>query len=235
MSVIQRVSLLFFVLLGAVACDPDDPTPALPLTGVLYESNFSAGTDGWKADFADYSTANGDMQLRSDWARLPQPLDSTRRSIMLSGMNRSDDLFMYLTRSLSGLQPNHDYKLVFDIELASQYATNSFGIGGSPGSSVYVKAGASATEPKRQLVDDFYEINIDKGNQAEGGKDMLVLGNIGAGEDVEQYTLINRTNADAPLTVRSDSNGQLWLIVGTDSGHEGLTTLYYSRIKVTAL
>ncbi|NEK66091.1 MAG: hypothetical protein G3W67_27385, partial [Xanthomonas perforans] len=65
---------------------------------MLYESNFSAGTDGWKADFSDYSTVNGDMQLRSDWARLPQPLDSTRRSILLSGMNRSDDLFMYLTR-----------------------------------------------------------------------------------------------------------------------------------------
>ncbi|QJD77378.1 hypothetical protein [Spirosoma rhododendri] len=234
MSFTQRVSLLFFVLLGAAACDPD-VAPTLPLTGVLYESNFSAGTDGWKADFADYSTANGDMQLRSDWTVLPKPLDSTRRSIMLSGMNRSDDLFMYLTRSLTGLQPNHDYKLVFGIELASPYATNSFGIGGSPGSSVYVKAGASATEPKRQLINDFYEINVDKGNQAQGGKDVLVLGNIGAGEDVEQYTLINRNNADAPLTVRSDSNGQLWLIVGTDSGHEGLTTLYYSRIRVTAL
>lgn len=234
MSLTQRV-IAFVFLCSAAACRPADISPTLPLTDVLYESNFSAGTDGWNADFSDYSPANGDMQLRSDWTVLPKPLDSTRRSIMLSGMNRSDDLFMYLARSLTALQPNHDYKLVFDIELASPYATNSFGIGGSPGSSVYVKAGASTIEPKRQLVNDFYEINVDKGNQAGGGKDVLVLGNIGAGEDVEQYTLISRTNADAPLTVRSDSNGQIWLIVGTDSGYEGLTTLYYSRIKVTAL
>ena len=85
------------------------------------------------------------------------------------------------------------------------------------------------------LTDNFFHVNIDKGNQSEGGKDALVLGTIGAGEDVEQYTLINRTNTDTPLTVRSDSDGKIWLIVGTDSGYEGLTTLYYSRIKVTAL
>jgi hypothetical protein len=234
MSITQRFAPFLF-LFSAVACQQADVSPSLPLTGVLYESNFSAGSDNWKADFSDYSTAQGDMQLRSDWTVLPKPLDTTRRSIMLSGMNRSDDLFMYMTRQLSGLQPNADYKLVFDIELASQYATNSFGTGGSPGSSVYVKAGATATEPKRQLVDAFYEINIDKGNQAEGGKEAVVLGNIGAGDDVDQYTLINRANTDAPLTVRSDSAGKIWLIVGTDSGYEGLTTLYYSRIKVTAL
>jgi hypothetical protein len=234
MSITQRFAPFLF-LFSAAACQQADVSPSLPLMGVLYESNFSAGSDNWKADFSDYSTAQGDMQLRSDWTVLPKPLDTTRRSIMLSGMNRSDDLFMYMTRQLSGLQPNTDYKLVFDIELASQYATNSFGTGGSPGSSIYVKAGATATEPKRQLVDAFYEINIDKGNQAEGGKEAVVLGNIGAGDDVDQYTLINRANTDAPLTVRSDSAGKIWLIVGTDSGYEGLTTLYYNRIKVTAL
>ncbi|WP_381523487.1 hypothetical protein [Spirosoma soli] len=139
-----------------------------------------------------------------------------------------------MKKKLTGLQPNTDYKLVFDVELPSAYADNSVGIGGSPGSSVFLKAGASAVEPKKQLKDDFYEINIDKGSQSEGGRDAVLLGNIGAGEDVTDYKLITRSNTDDPLTARTNDKGELWLIVGTDSGYEGLTTLYYSSVKVTA-
>jgi hypothetical protein len=36
-----------------------------------------------------------------------------------------------------------------------------------------------------------------------------------------------------PVSVQSDSNGQRWLIVGTDSGFEPLTTIYYTAIKAT--
>ncbi len=85
------------------------------------------------------------------------------------------------------------------------------------------------------LTNGFYGINIDKGNQSTGGKDALVLGNIGAGNDVNEYTLITRSNAENPLTAQTNAQGDLWLIVGTDSGYEGLTQLYYNRISVTAL
>jgi hypothetical protein len=33
--------------------------------------------------------------------------------------------------------------------------------------------------------------------------------------------------------VNANSRGELWLLVGTDSGFEGLTALYYQRIDVT--
>ncbi|MDE0699169.1 MAG: hypothetical protein OXH61_00425 [Acidimicrobiaceae bacterium] len=35
------------------------------------------------------------------------------------------------------------------------------------------------------------------------------------------------------LTVETDDDGSVWLIVGTDSGFEGLTRLYYDRIAYT--
>jgi hypothetical protein len=212
------------------ACTKESVAPS---TGALYQSNFSQNQDGWAADIADYSPQTGDLRFESTWTGLPQPLDANRKSIMVSSMNRSDDLFMYLKRKVTGLTPNTDYKLVFDIELASQYATNSIGIGGSPGGSVFLKAGATSVEPVKTLKDDLYLLNIDKGNQMVGGKDALMLGNIGAGDDVTTYKLITRSNAENPLTVRSNAQGELWLIVGTDSGFEGLTTLYYSNIKVT--
>ncbi|GAB3562367.1 hypothetical protein GCM10027578_04620 [Spirosoma luteolum] len=233
MLLTQRV-LLWLTLLGASTACQTDVSSQLPLTGTLYQSDFSTGPDNWKADFADYHLDNGDMQLASNWTSLPKPLDTGRKSLSLSGINRSDDLFMYMTRKLTGLRPNTDYTLTFSVELASQYAANSIGIGGSPGGSVYLKAGATSFEPKRQLVDGFYQLNIDKGNQLEGGRDAQTLGTIGITDDAAAYTLITRTNEGKPQTVRSSPAGELWLIVGTDSGYEGLTTLYYSRITVTA-
>jgi hypothetical protein len=38
---------------------------------------------------------------------------------------------------------------------------------------------------------------------------------------------------DLPLSVSADSEGWVWLIVGTDSGFEGLSTFYYARISYT--
>lgn len=198
-----------------------------------YQSNFQRSTDGWVADIADYSKQMDDIRFESNWTGLPKPLDSQSKSLMISSMNRSDDVFMFLKKKLTGLHPNTDYQLVFDVELASAYADNSIGIGGSPGGSVFLKAGATAVEPKPQLKDDFYELNIDKGTQSEGGRDAVVLGNVGIGEDKTDYTLIKRSNADKPFTAHTNGQGELWLVVGTDSGYEGQTTLYYSNIKVT--
>ena len=38
---------------------------------------------------------------------------------------------------------------------------------------------------------------------------------------------------DMPLSVSTDAEGRAWLIVGTDSGFEGLSALYYARISYT--
>ena len=34
------------------------------------------------------------------------------------------------------------------------------------------------------------------------------------------------------LTARTDGAGTLWVFVGTDSGFEGATAVYYSRIEI---
>ncbi|QHW00717.1 hypothetical protein [Spirosoma endbachense] len=231
-STLLLVSVLTGSLFTFSACNKDDISsqPGLP-----YQSNLQRDQDGWVADIVDYGVAQDTtMRFKSGWKSLPSPLDTTRKSLMLESMNRSDDAFMFLKKKVTGLQPNKDYSLVFDIELASKYPTNSIGIGGSPGGSVYLKAGASAVEPVKEKKDDFYSLNIDKGAQNDNGKDAILLGNVGIGDDEpDAYKLITRSNADKPFTARSNANGELWLLVGTDSGFEGLTTLYYSQIKVT--
>ncbi|GAB3886812.1 hypothetical protein [Spirosoma agri] len=231
-STLLLMSVLTGSLVAFSACKDNDVTvqPGLP-----YQSNFQRDQDGWVADIADYGVAQeGIMEFRSGLKNLPAPLDTTRKSVLLESMNRSDDAFMFLKKKVTGLQPNKDYSLVFAIELASKYPTNSIGIGGSPGSSVFLKVGASAVEPVKEKKDDFYSLNIDKGYQNDNGKDAILIGNIGVDDDdADGYELITRSNADKPFVARSSSNGELWLLVGTDSGFEGLTTLYYSQIKVS--
>jgi len=118
------------------------------------------------------------------------------------------------------------------VQLASNAPTNAVGIGGAPGEAVTIKAGATSNEPRVVIEDGWYRMNLDKGNQSIGGSNMVVIGNAGVKDDTRQYELITR-KTDSPLKVKADSNGKIWLIVGSDSGFEGYTALYYAQLRVT--
>ena len=79
-------------------------------------------------------------------------------------------------------------------------------------------------------------MNLDKGNQATGGSDAIVVGNIANGlTDCANpvYTMKTLQNTQDTSTAKTDSRGTIWAMVGTDSGFEGTTALYYTKIVVT--
>lgn len=195
--------------------------------------DFASGDFNWTAGFADYpSDADPDFyELQSGFRSRPDNL-GVGGSIFISGSNHSDDLFMFIKKSVPALAPNTLYSVTFRVALASKYAVGSGGIGGSPADSVYLKAGASRFEPDRVVDGDgWYRMNLDKGNQANEGSGALILGTIGKPDDgTANYALIERTNTGRPLNVWTSASGELWLIVGTDSGFEGTTSLYYTKI-----
>ena len=165
---------------------------------------------------------------------LPDGLDGA--GIYVQGHNRSDDLFMYLKRRVDGLTPAASYAVSATVDLATNAALASVGIGGSPGSSVYVKAGASTAEPEAAPDSTGHlRMNIDKGNQSRGGSQMAVLGTVGHPDIVgDEFRLKTLDSMDGTVVVEADDSGGAWLIVGTDSGFEGLTRLYYDRISLHA-
>jgi hypothetical protein len=75
-------------------------------------------------------------------------------------------------------------------------------------------------------------LNLDKGNQSVGGTDMKVVGDIGNTRPCPDATYQPKTLTLSGFSVPTAANGSLWLIVGTDSGFEGITTLYYDSIAV---
>ncbi len=53
------------------------------------------------------------------------------------------------------------------------------------------------------------------------------------GSPGEEYRIKTLDNSASPVKVTADGKGRLWLIVGTDSGFEGLSAFYYARIACT--
>lgn len=228
------VSFLSFVLLGCKK-KPVDPKPENPMT---LNFSFEETNEGWLFGYSDYPSnllLNDSLELykmQYGLANLPISISPPQKGLNIRGNNRSDDLFMFVKKNIVSLAPNTYYKIFFEIEIASNAATNAVGIGGAPGEAVTLKAGANMLEPKN-IIDNLgdYRLNIDKGNQTVEGVDMKNLGNIGVADNTINHTLINR-NSSLPITALTDANGQLWVIVGTDSGYEGFTDIYYSNIKI---
>ena len=170
-------------------------------------------------------------ELNSDFKQMPEGLDGN--GIYIQGHNRSDDLFMYLTKEVTGLKPNTSYEVTIAIDLATNVPGGMMGIGGSPGDSVYVKAGASTNEPT--ISEDnigHLRISIDKGNQASHGSEMFSIGNVTNFEVLSnEFKIKTLENTGRTVTIPSDDEGRIWVTVGTDSGFEGLSAFYYSAIR----
>jgi hypothetical protein len=204
---------------------------------LVKDFDFRVGRQGWQAGFADYDPDVHVIDAESGIRALPPELGAGT-GFHLAGTNASDDLFMFLKRRLSaadGIKPNRLYQVRLTIIFGSNAPSGAAGIGGSPGESVFLKAGASTQSPGPILGDDGQlRMNVDKGNQATGGRTASVVDTIGNGTSPEVepvYVSLERRHVHT-FPVRSDANGNLWLLIGTDSGFEGRTALYFQRVDV---
>jgi hypothetical protein len=210
-------------------------------SSVRLDFDFRDGVQGWEAGFAEYSPEMEGMMLDAGIRPLPSELGINGTGYYLQGMNHSDDLFMFLKRRLGpddGVVPEQEYRVIFTIVFASNAPSSAVGICGSPGESVYLKAGASMVEPEMYLdsTDNYYHMNVDKGEGNEpSGEAASKVGDIANGfsaEEGSRYVSLQRQH-EHQYTVNASPDGELWLLVGTDSGFEGLTGIYYQSIVVT--
>jgi hypothetical protein len=237
-SIPLRSLLLASLLLGLPsACsgaldEPDDGTGRRDL---LF--TFDASTQDWTGNFTDLAPSQvNDVGFLFERRELPAEVGTPGGALFLSGRNVSDDLFMFLTHPVTGLRPDTAYALTFELELASNSPTGCVGVGGAPGESVYLKVGAALIQPDRAMDSSGnYRLNVDKGNQSAGGANAVVVGDVANGSadcGAPSYRRITRDNRSLPLRITTDAQGTLWLFVGTDSGYESTTSLYYDTIRV---
>jgi hypothetical protein len=221
---------LFFLICCLSSCTKSDK--ATDHREFTY--NFNAGTQGWDSLFSDYPKGEESFyELEFAYSHLPEPLDTTIRAIKISGNNHSDDLLSFMTTRISQLIPNAVYEVTFDVTLASGVAANSTGIGGSP--DLALGMGGIAYEPKNTLDGaNWYRPNFTSLLQSrESNNVMQMVGTIGVQDTTTTFTLINRNNTGNPFKLKTNEVGELWLMIGTDSGFEGITTLYFTSIHIT--
>jgi hypothetical protein len=218
-------------------------TPA----ALSFSYDFRNGAQGWQADFADYPPAQrAFFELNAELRPLPQELGINGTGFYIQGNNHSDDLFMFLKRRLTaadGVVPGQTYQITFTLVFASNTQSGCIGIGGAPGESVYMKAGASPAEPQVMTAPALDPrgfawawLNVDKSNQGQSGIAASVATNVANGQPcnpiLSPYVSVQRQHQHTSL-VNANSLGEIWLLVGTDSGYEATTRLYYQRIDVS--
>jgi len=231
--VVVAVGLIIYAVLTAIS------------SSVRLEFDFRHGAQGWEVGFAEYAPEMEDMMLEAGIRPLPSGLKIEGTGYYIQGMNHSDDLFMFLKRRLGtadGVLPGQEYRIKFTIVFASNAPSGAAGIGGSPGESVFLKAGASMVEPEVYLdsATNYYLMNVDKGlGNGDSGEAASVTGHIANGLSADEidmenppYVSLKRQHAHE-YTVTASPDGELWLLIGTDSGFEGLTGIYYQSIAVT--
>lgn len=240
MTYLTKTAAAVSLLATLTACGGDNhtapPQGALPpvLKPVQITADFNQGIEGWKGDSSDYSDADKPENVVFEQRALGAPL--TGKGYYVAGVNRSDDLLLYLKKQFGGFVPSASYKVSFTVKFATDVSTGCMGVGGSPGEAVWVVGAASDIEPKAVVTNGRSALNIDRGNQGGGGKAGQVLGTINNSvPDCGPAVLESKTlKSKEPLTVKADAEGKLWLLVGFDSGFESGSKLTFQSVVLDA-
>ena len=225
-----KSTLLICLVLASLGCKKSQSDPDTSIE--ILNDDFNAGQSSWITDFVDYPEGKEEQwQIKSGISNLPNPLDTTSKGLMLTGINRSDDLFMFLKKKITGLKPNQKYMVKLEIQLASNAPSNMLGAGGAPGEAVHIKAGLTPIEPIKVLEEDgHYRLNLDKDSESTSGKDLFYMDHIGNGTQEAIYKVLTKSSE---FTGTSNAKGEAWMVIGTDSGYESTSTLYYNRVRAS--
>ena len=227
-----------FLLLSLQNCgavfqaDKSGRSPKSAPAPVMVSFNFSQNISAWTVGIADYSAGTTPDDVITAQEPLPAPMNGS--GFRLSGTNESDDLFIYIKKQISGLQAGQLYDIEFQVNIVSGEATGCAGVGGSPGDSVWVHAGATTFEPQTILRGEDFRVNIDRGNQSMGGSQGVVLGTIANSKtDCSQNIFEAKLLAThLPHTVTADGAGRVWIHVGIDSGFEAYSEIYLQSMFI---
>lgn len=240
----RPTSFTLCLMMGGIsllsACGSDIDSSHLDPHASHLTIDFNEGGSGWKSGFADYPAGEEAFyELSAGIAPLSSGLNSNRRGYYLNGNNHSDDLYMFTTKRVEGLEPNQRYDFRFQLRIGTNAQKNCVGVGGAPGEGVWIKVGASRIEPEA-INDGTGQLlmNIDKGNQSVGGSDAIVLGDFAnnreCGHTDTGYQLKTLQNEPGSFVATTAADGSIWLLLSTDSGFEATTRIYFLTLDVIA-
>lgn len=203
--------------------------------------DFENGSDGWARQVSDFTAETRPHDVISETGVAPPGFEASDGFFHPGATNRSASLFLYMMRRIGSeldLAPDTAYRVEFTVSAASAAPSDCAGVGGSPGESVWMKLGASQEKPAPVADQGETELTIDKGTPSRGGEHATAAGTIANGTPCDEalaadtpYAMVTWSGS-APTPVTTDDQGRMWLFVGTESGFEGRTDLYYDEVSV---
>jgi len=231
----KHISLLLVSLscLSLIACHGSDNSKVEVDSTIVFD--FANESHDFVGLFSDYPQGEEAFyQLEAKHQQLPEQFGD-KKGWMLAGNNHSDDLLMAIKGSVSGLRSQTLYSVSLELEFLTNVPSNCGGIGGSPGASVFVKLATSNVEPTNSLEDGYLRLNTDIGIQSQSGTEGVVVGDVANGIDCSQVSEFQAKvlATELPIDVMSDDQGKIWLLAATDSGFEGYTQIYITKLTAT--
>ena len=234
-GVIDKV-LKTAILILFIGCSDISDKDAMQNADLISTFDFESANQQWLGGISDYPADYKDSSeyvVRSTNTQYASNSILPGTGLSISADNPHGELFYFFKRKIHGLNANKKYKLDFEFLLLSQL-TN----GASPGNSedIFLKIGAVNFEPKLTKVklnekDEFVTLNVDKGEtNKDRGSD---LANVGSIKKFTSATpeVVSGNTFDIPIDVTADGSGEIWLIIGVDSGIKNHLT--FSMVAVT--
>jgi hypothetical protein len=249
-------SMKKIMILGALAVsvalysckDDSDRVDVIDVPGqaIQLAYDFESDDEGWNAGISDIPSGELDNYFLDAEHVTDVPFDSNG-ALKVAASNPNNEFFLYVSKKITGLEPNTNYNVTFDVDFAASVTMDTTGIdttgviGDTTGvigdtidvdivnlnDSIIMKAGAVAEEPATEPDDlDFLRLIFDKGEVGIDGSDMVVIGRYaGTGNFVKN----SASNEDAFL-VTSNEDGEIWLVLGAESTGDEVE-LYFDSIN----
>jgi hypothetical protein len=241
-----RMKKYVIIIFGALAiafysCEDDTENIDNPIDDepVMLNYDFETDDEGWDAGLTGYPVDEEEL-YDFNVEVTTSPVDDEAGVVLLSSANPDDEnLFLYTSKHVSGLDPDAAYSVSFAVDLVPNVVLDTTGIGNdtietdtNSNDTITIKAGAVSEEPATEADElDFLEfIGIDIGEPGMDGADLVVMGSFPA--DTTDAGYIEQTvSTENPISVTTNDDGELWLIVGAESSGSA-TEVYINSIEV---
>lgn len=221
--------LCVILAVGIFACKND-----IISSSIINESAFTESQSGWQLNVVDYDTLTGrdSLKLNSQIASFPSPLPTSGKALMVRSNNYGPSLFTFLTKKITGLQPGQTYAFHLEADLITRYPKNDSAIFVvSPESTLFLKAAVTNNQPQVKLNGAKVGLNLDKGTFGQPGNDFMLISESSFPTDTV-YTIKQFKNTDDSFILTPDSEGNVWVCIGTETAFKGQTQVYYDQIKI---
>jgi hypothetical protein len=221
---------------AADAGDAEDVDPG-PQT-ISINHSFASGEGGWESAVADYQTGNENgVAFRGELRELPAELNQAGTGYYLDALNPSASVFAFIRKQLTeedGVYADTEYEVSYQIEFATTYGSDC---PDTPGTSMYVKAGATKYKPAvidGEVDGDPYQVlNYDKGAGEVGGPAATVLGNAAHDGSCDGFWVLQSVDGVHRTAVESAEDGTMWLLAGVDVEVSEDLAIYVVRVEAT--